>query len=327
MADPFRVVHLDPDMFDDADVEAAVFEDAFGAVTVEPVRDADDVAGVGRADVIATGGAPVSAELLDATEPAVVAVYATGVDHVDVAAATERGVAVTRVPTYCDREVAEHAIALALALLRGLPRYEAETAEGGWDWRVADPLYTWDELTVGLLAFGRKAQGVAERAAALGFDVVAHDPYLDAAEIREAGAEPVGFEELLAGADVLSVHAPLTPETEGMLDAAALDRLPEGAVLVNTSRGAVVDEDALLAALEDGSLAGAGLDVLAEEPPDPDNPLLDRDDVIVTPHAAWNSEGAEERLRRRGSEIAVAACRGGAVDGVVNPEVLEGRGG
>lgn len=125
--------------------------------------------------------------------------------------------------------------------------------------------------------------------------------------MRDEGVEPVGFDALLERADVLSVHLPLTDETEGLLDGNALRRLPDGAVLVNAGRGAVLDEDALVRALDEGPLAGAGHDVLSEEPPDSENRSLGRKDTIVTPHVAWNSEGAIERLRTRGTENAVAA--------------------
>lgn len=324
MADQIRVLHLDPGIFGDTDREAAVFERTLGDVTIEALGAGTDVArDAGPADIVATGGTPVTGEVMDATDCDVVAVYATGVDMVDLSAATDRAVVVTRVPEYCNREVGEHAVALALALLRGVPQYEAETRDGGWDWTVADRLRTWDELVFGFLAFGRKAQSAAALASSLGFDIVAHDPYVDDADVRDVGASPVSFEVLLDRADVLSVHAPLTPETEGMLDASAFARMNDGTVLVNTSRGAVIDEDALVAALEDGTLFGAGLDVLAEEPPEPDNPLLARDDVIVTPHAAWNSVGAANRVRDRGSEFAAAAYEGRHVQGVVNPEALE----
>lgn len=324
MADQIRVLHLDPGIFGDTDREAAVFERTFDEVTIESIRDVDDVAHyAGTADIVATGGTPVTGEVLDATNCGVVAVYATGVDMVDLAAATDRNVVVTRVPEYCNREVGEHTITLALALLRGVPQYEAETRDGGWDWTVVDGLQTWDGLVFGFLAFGRKAQTAADLASSLGFDVLAHDPYVEDAAVRESGASPVSFEDLLERADVLSVHAPLTQETGGMLDASAFDRMKDGAILVNTSRGAVIDEGALVDALENGTPFGAGLDVLAREPPEPDHPLLTRDDVIVTPHAAWNSVGAAKRVRDRGSEIAFSAYEGRNVEGVVNPEVLE----
>ena len=324
MTDPIRVVHLDPGDFGDVETEAETFRDALGDVTVEAIDcDADEIADrVDRTDILASLNTPIPAEAIDATGCEVVAMYATGVDGVDVEAATNRGVRVTRVPTYCDDEVAEHAIALALALLRGLPHYDAETASGGWEWTGPNPLYGFSELTFGLLAFGRKARATAERARALGFTVIAHDPYCDESELEAAGVEPVSFDDLLARSDVLSIHAPLTAGTRNLLDADAFAAMKEGAVLVNTARGAVVDEDDLLAALEDGTLSGAGLDVFATEPPAPDHPLRGRADTIVTPHVAWNSEGAARRLRVRGSRFAIAALEGRETEGLVNPESL-----
>ncbi|MFB6220925.1 MAG: C-terminal binding protein [Halolamina sp.] len=312
---PVRIRHFAPDYFGDVRLEREVFERELGNVTMLTAGSVD-----GSAEILATFGSPVDGDLLEETGCSVVASYTTGVDHVDVEVATERGVRVCRVPEYCDREVGEHVLATTLALTRGLPQYDAETAAGGWDWTVANPLRTFDELTIGLLAFGRKARVVANLAAPLGFEVVAHDPYVDDEEIVAAGVEPVGFGELVERADVLSLHAPLTRETRGIIDADALGQLPDGAVLVNAARGELVDESALVDALENGSLAGAGLDVFDKEPPGRDNPLRTREDVIVTPHVAWNSEGAKERVRIRGSEIAAAAYRGEAVDGVVNPE-------
>lgn len=327
MSDEVHLLHLAPSYFGEVELERELLAESFGSVTIhehdgDPVEIVDDPVDV---DIIATYGTPVTAELLDATGAAVVAVYATGVDWVDVEAATERGVVVTRIPEYCNREVGEHVVALALALLRGLPQYDADTGRGGWDWSVPNPLRAFTELTVGFLAFGRKARSAAELLDPLGFDLAAYDPYVDDEEMREAGVEPREFDALLADSDVLSVHLPLTDETEGLLDREAFAKLPEEAVLVNAGRGSVVDEDALLWALEDGPLKGAGLDVLAQEPPDPENPLLGRDDTIVTPHVAWNSEGAIERVRTRGTEYAVAALRGENGEYVVNPEALGGQ--
>jgi D-3-phosphoglycerate dehydrogenase len=133
----------------------------------------------------------------------------------------------------------------------------------------------------------------------------------------------VSFDDLVERSDVLSLNAPLTPETEGVIDETVFERLPDDAVLVNTARGKLVDEAALLDALERGTLHGAALDVLAQEPPADDNPLLDRSDTIVTPHAAWFSGGAVERVRRRGTRIAIDAFGGEGVDGVVNPDAFE----
>jgi len=323
--DPVRVVHVDPEGFDDLRVERELFERELAAVEFEGIDTAGEAIAddVGRADVLLAHYASIPASALDATDPSVVSNYATGVDNVDLEAATERGIAVTNVPEYCDREVGEHIVSLAMALLRGLPQYDDHTASGGWDWGSVSPVRTTENTTFGFYAFGRKARAAAERADALGFDLIAHDPYLPDEDVRAANAEPVSFDELVEGSDVLSLNAPLTPETERSIDESVFDRMPPNAILLNTARGKLVDEAALLDALENGSLRGAGLDVLAQEPPGEDNPLLERSDTIVTPHAAWFSGDAVRRVKERGTRIALAAFRGEAVDGVVNQEVFE----
>jgi D-3-phosphoglycerate dehydrogenase len=324
---PVRVVHIDPHGFDDVAIERELFESAFEAIEFRTVDTGGDAVGadVGRADILLTHYAAVTEAAMDAVGCSVVTVYATGVDNVNVEAATERGVAVTNVPEYCNDEVGEHIVSLALALIRGLPQYDAQTAAGDWDWGAVSPVRRMSSLTFGFFAFGKKARAAAGLAAATGADVVAHDPYLSDAEITEAGATPVSFDELVEGSDILSLNAPLTPETEGLFDGSAFARMPADSVLINTARGELVDESALIDALENGPLHGAGLDVLATEPPNEDNPLLSRSDTVVTPHAAWFSPGAIQRLREQASEIGIAAYRGNAVDGVVNPEAFEKR--
>jgi len=324
MSDAIRAVMLDPDWFGDVDAERDHFQGLLDDVVVEGIDcEAGEIPDrVGEADLLLSHYTGVSAEVMDATGCQVVSRYATGIDGIDIDAATQRGVRVTRVPTYCNDEVGTHIVSLAIALVRGLPMYDADTRDGTWEWDRAAPIRPPERQTFGFLAFGNKAQAAAERARALGFDVAAHDPYLGDDQLDALGATPVDFEELLDTADVLSLNTPLTEETEGMIDADALARLDDDAVLINTSRGRVVDEEALIDALEADELRGAGLDVLAREPPEPDNPLLARDDVIVTPHAAWYSTGSAATLRRRGTEIAVAALREEDVDGLVNPDAL-----
>lgn len=320
-----RIVHLDPNGFADLTTERELVETELDSTKFETIDcDGFEIADrVGDADILLTHYATVPATAMDAVEPAVVARYATGIDGIDVDAATDRGIAVTNVPTYCDEEVGEHVVTLALALLRGLPQYDAATAAGAWDWCDAAPVRTAADATFGCFAFGRKAQAAVRHADALGFDVIAHDPYCSDAEIQKGGAESVSFDDLLARADVLSLHAPLTDETEGLFDEAVFDRMREDAILINTARGGIVNEDALVDALNEGPLYGAGLDVLAIEPPNDHNPLLDRDDVVITPHAAWYSQKALDRVRQRGTLNAIAAWRGEVIDGIVNPEVLK----
>lgn len=324
---PLRVVHVDPDGFGDVAVERRIFESEFPDVVFDSkeIASEDLATRVGLADVLLTHYKPVDRAALDAIDPSVIVRYATGVDGIDMDVATARGVRVINVPTYCDDEVADHVLAMAFALLRGLPQYSADTGRGGWNWRLISPRRRIADCTFGFLGFGRKARAAADRAQALGCRVLTHDPHVDPATLRERGAEAVAFDALFDASHVLSIHVPLTPETECLVDAPALARLPAGAVLINTARGGVIDERALLEALESGRLGGAGLDVLTQEPPPADHPLTGRDDVIVTPHAAWYSETAEQRVRELGSRYAIAALRGENCPGLVNPEALTNR--
>lgn len=320
-----RVVHLDPDGFDDVATERAVFEAAFEKVVFDTIAAGTqlDPAAIGSAHVLLTHYTALDDAAMAAIGPEVIVRYATGVDGIDMEAANRRGIRVTRIPEYCDAEVGDHVVAMALALWRRLPHYTADVARGGWDFRRAAPGGSIAGAVFGFLGFGRKARAAATLAGAMGCQLLAHDPHLDNDTVIAAGAEPVGFDDLFARANILSLHSPLTPETEGIVDDRALSLTRPGAIVVNTARGRIVDETALIAALDAGHLAGAGLDVLSEEPPPADHPLLGRDDVIVTPHAAWYSREAERRCRELGSQYAVEALRGRQSAGLVNPEVLD----
>jgi D-3-phosphoglycerate dehydrogenase len=245
--------------------------------------------------------------------------YGVGVDGVDVAAATARGIPVVNVPDYGTDEVANHAVALLLALARKLPQLDRQTRAGRWTVFEVMPIHRLAGRTVGLLGCGRIGSRVARKLG--GFDVrlLAHDPYVTA---LPPGVEAVGFDALLAGSDYLTVHCPLTDETRRLLDAKALARMKPTAVVVNTARGGIVDTAALTDALRAGRLGGAGLDVTEEEPLPPGHPLLAMDQVIVTPHAAWYSEEGRADLKRRVAEEAVRVLRGERPRHCVNPEVF-----
>lgn len=322
-----RVVHVDAHEFGDVSVERAAFEAAFDDLAFEVVEAGADglAAAVGEADALLTHYTPIDAAAMDAIAPSVIVRYATGYDGIDLEAATARGIRVTNVPTYCDDEVADHVVALALGLARGLPQYGADVARGRWDWKVVSPRRRFADHAFGLLGFGRKARPVAERARALGCAVLAHDPHMGPQDIAAHGAEPVGLEDLFRRADIISLHVPLTADTAGIVDARLLSLVRAGTILINTARGGVIDEAALADALDAGRLGGAGLDVLAQEPPAADHPLLGRDNVIVTPHAAWYSEEAARRVRELGSRYGIAALKGELSEGLVNPGALDAR--
>jgi D-3-phosphoglycerate dehydrogenase len=285
--------------------------------TTDPERRILAAAGVevregadGDADILIVQYATVDAAWLDRM-PSCRAVirYGVGVDTIDVEAATARGVWVVNVPDYGTEEVADHALALILALLRGVAVLDRSVRAGAWDESAAGELRRLSRLTLGVVGHGRIGAAVTARAAAFGMRVLAHDA-------REGVVAPpasaVSLDELLETGDVITLHAPLTADTHHLIDAAALALVQPGSYLVNTARGGLVDARAVIDALEDGRLAGAGLDVFEHEPPEGvERELALHPRVIATPHAAWSSRESREALK---TEVAREALR-----------VLEGR--
>ncbi|WP_435096810.1 C-terminal binding protein [Halarchaeum sp. P4] len=282
---------------DDPKLEPAVFRDRLEAeVDVvampsperlrEAVRDRDADAVVTNGRVELTGDVLAGLPSLS-----VLGQTSIGVDNVDVEAAADAGVVVLHAPDYCVDEVATHAVSLLLACVRDVAAQDHRVAEGTWDTWAGRDLHRLRGDTVGLVSFGDIARGTAERLRGFGVDVVAYDPYVDAETMAEYRVEKVDTEELRERADHLSVHAPLTEETRGLVDAEWFDALPERGVVVNTGRGGVVDEAALRESLENDEVAAGGLDVFETEPPR-DSPLPERDDVVATPHSGWYSEEA-----------------------------------
>lgn len=249
----------------------------------------------------------------------VVVRYGVGVDAVDVEAATDLGVAVCNVPDYGVEEVSDHALALLLALARGIVTLDRAVHGGDWSLASRPDVRRLRGRVLGLVGLGRIGRAVARKAQAFGLEVLAFDP---AAAPPPAGVTPVGFDELLARADYVSLHAPLLPATRHLLDDAAFRRMRPGAFLVNTARGGLVDTDALTRALAEGRLAGAGIDVLESEPIAPDHPLLEQPNCLLTPHAGWFSQDAFAELKTKAAEEAVAVLTGGAPRYCLNPRVL-----
>ena len=239
-----------------------------------------------------------------------------GVDNVDVAAATERGILVVNAPTANVLSATEHTFALLLALARKVPAADRSMKSATWDRKS----FLGSELhgkTLGIVGFGRIGQGVARRARAFEMEVVAFDPFLDAAAARRLDVELLPLDELLARADAVTLHTPLTDQTKNLLDAGRIARMKPGALLINAGRGGTVDEAALLAALEDGRLAGAALDVFASEPPQ-DWTLAQHEKVIATPHIGAQTREAQERIATETSEMVLAALGGSLAVTAVN---------
>ncbi len=223
----------------------------------------------------------------------IIACASTGYDYVDHVRAAERGIWVTNCPGYCTDEVATHTIALLLSQARRLPQLRELARENQWDPRPARPIRHPRMQTIGIIGWGRIGRAVSAKAMALGFKVIANDPYIDSKQMLDAGVTPVDKETLLRESDYVSLHTPLTEETRGMLDARLLALMQPSTYLINTARGLLVDESALLDAVQTGKIMGAALDVLTSEPPAPDHPFLHDDRFFLTPHSAWCSEEAD----------------------------------
>jgi D-3-phosphoglycerate dehydrogenase / 2-oxoglutarate reductase len=298
-ATPPAIVITDCD-HDHIEPEQRVFAEAGFDVRLAECKTASDVVEQAReADALINQYAPIDATVLAALERCRVVVrYGVGVDNVDVAAATRRGVWVVNVPDYGTEEVSDHAFALLLNLLRGVGRYDRAVRSGGWDYSAVRPLRRLRTLTVGVVGCGHIGAGLARRVGGLGVRVLGYDAVRVPEElVRDGVVEPADLDELLARADAVSLHAPLTWETRYLIGAEQLRRMKPGAYLVNTSRGGLVDPAALLRALDEGRIAGAALDVLEAEPPGADDPLVAHERVLITPHAAWYSEESMEALK------------------------------
>jgi len=318
-----RILITDQNFGDDARVERELVEGTAYELAVEACASEDDVIAAlerHRPELLLVQFAKVGAAAIGRADSVrgIVRV-GVGVDNVDLDAARERGIAVARVPDYCVDEVADHTLALVLAVERRLMPTAGGTGRGEWNFRAGGPMRRLRGRTFGLLGFGRIARAVAVRARSFGYVVLAHDPALSDTAIEGEGAEPVGFDELIARSDVLTLHLPLTAETQGVIGTRELALLPDGAVVVNTSRGGLIDEAALLDALREGRIGGAGIDVLEREPPPADEPLRDAPRIVLTPHAAWYSEAAIADLRRKAIEAAFLLAEGGIPVGSVVP--------
>jgi D-3-phosphoglycerate dehydrogenase len=242
----------------------------------------------------------------------VVSTCSVGYDHVDLEAAARRGIWVCNVPDYCIDEMADSTIALVLALLRGTVFLDRSVRRGDWDDHAAGTLRRVAGTRLGIIGLGRIGRAVAARAAALGFEIRAHDPFVSDGDIEAAGARPASLDELLRACDALSLHLPLTPDTEALIGARELALMPPGSYLVNTARARLLDWEAFLDALRSGHLAGAALDVLPVEPPTGEQPAPELPNLIVTPHAAWYSRDSEREVYRRAT-LAVRAVLEGRV--------------
>lgn len=245
----------------------------------------------------------------------------SGTDNIPVDAATELGIMVANTPEAAAHTVAEHALGLLLAVLRQIPVQDRAVRQGTWDRDHAFPKWHLQGQTLGLVGFGHIARLVVQKSAGFGMHPIACDPFIDAKTISDRGVEPVSFDDLLQRADFISLHTPLLDATHHLIGERELTLMKPEAVLINTSRGKIIDESALARALTEGSIAAAGLDVMEQEPPDPDNPLLKLDNIVITPHIAGYCDTYHDDFWSHSVRTIIEAAKAGRPLWVVNPTV------
>lgn len=297
-------------------------------VRVLGTRDPQEIiAGAQGATVLLPGYASVTREMIEALpELRLISLMSMGFDYVDIDAATEHGVWVTNVPGAATEEVATHALAILLSSVRQLRFYTTSAVPATWNDRAPSAPPRLSETTLGIIGLGKIGRELVRLARPLFGEVIGYDPMLPdtpevRAELADLGVRRTELAEVRAAADVLSLHLPLTPQTEHMVDGEFLAAMPAGSVLVNVSRGGLVDHAALAAALDTGHLAGAALDVLDQEPPSVDHPMLGREDVVLTPHIAYFSARTEIEYVRTQAQNAATLLTTGAPDSPVNRPV------
>jgi len=275
-------------------------------------------------DGILTNWAKVTTDVVKAAKKCqVIGRYGIGLDNIDVSTATSLGMVVFNVPTYCLEEVSDHAMALVLAMARKVPRLHNEVKNRSWDRNIGPQMYRIRGQKLGIIGFGKIGRLLVPKAKGFGMEVLAFSPSLTDTVAEDCGVKNVGFEELLTESDFITIHCPLVPETSNLIDAEALSKMKSTAYLINTARGGVVDHDALFQALREDWIAGAGLDVLPEEPPAADFALLDLDNVIITPHAAFWSDESINDLQISAATGILEVLTGKIPEAIVNPEVLQ----
>ena len=275
-------------------------------------------------DGILTCWKPVRAPVIAAAQKCqVIGRCGIGLDNIDVEVATEHGIVVTNVPAYCVDEVSDHAMGLLLACARKIPRFDRAIKKGAWDPNIGPEIRRIRGKTLGVIGFGRIARSIVPKAKAFGLTIKVCSPRTASELIQQHSAQKVSFPELLGTSDFITIHAPLTSETQHLFSGTEFRAMKSTAILINTARGGIVDTAALTAALRNGEIAGAGLDVLETEPPDKSEELLTLDNVVVTPHAAFISEESILDLEVTAARCVAQVLTGQLPESVVNPSVLE----
>jgi len=309
----FRVVVTD-DRFGAYDEERDVLEAIGAEVIIENCNTPEEVVDACRgADGVLVNLAPMPAQVINGLQKCkVIARYGVGYDNVDADACTAKGIYLANVPDFCAEEVSDQALSLLMCCIRKIVRRDAQVRQGKWNIGKADPIYRIVGKTFAFLGYGRIARCLHRKIRGLNLGrVLVYDPYLEEDYIKSQGAEKVDFETVLREADYISIHLPLNNETRGIVNEQAFALMKPTAIIVNTSRGPVIDEKALIKALTTGQINSAGLDVHNREPLNPGNPLMKIENCILTDHAGWYSEESMTELKRKAAENVRDVLMGG----------------
>jgi D-3-phosphoglycerate dehydrogenase len=298
-------------------IERKVLEEQGFTVVLEQCRTEEDVIEkCQEAAGIINQYAPLTEKVLSSLPNCKVIVrYGVGVDNVDLDAASDVGIQICNVPDYGVEEVSDHALALIFTLARKINLLSNQVKKNNWDFQTSRPIRRLKDLTMGVVGLGRIGQATARKAIGMGWNVIGFD---SKREDTIEGVTHVSFQELIEKADLISIHVPLTEDTHHLFNQEVFSKMKNSAVVVNTARGPIVDEQALVEALRNGEIAGAGIDVMEKEPPEMDHPLFQFDNLIVTPHAAWYSEEASHDLKQKAAEEAANVVLGNSPRNPVN---------
>ena len=317
-----RIIYLEP-----YDLEIEAFAKLGCEFILDDCKTDDELIHRAKnADIILSTHYPIRRQVIESLPNLKLVVrYMVGYDEIDINAATECGVIVSNTPNYCTAEVADHALTLMLALMRNLRIFDKGVRDTSWgDWGPITskyPVRKFDSSILGIIGLGRIGRNLAKKCLSLGLRVIAHDPYVPQEIGLSLGVPLIDRETVISEADIVSLHTPLTAETYHMVDERFLSQMKPTAYLINTSRGKVVDQTALLRALQEDTIAGAGLDVFEKEPLEPNHPLLQCDKVILTPHHAFYSNVCKATQRQEAIAAVAALCRGEWPVSVVNTQV------
>jgi D-3-phosphoglycerate dehydrogenase len=308
----FKVVMTD-DRHKTYEEEKAVLESIGAEVVIANLNTVEEVIEECKdADGIMCNLSPMPAEVIEKLEKCkVISRYGVGYDNVDMAACTKKGIYLANVPDYCAEEVSDQALALMMACARKVARRDAQVRAGQWNVGKADPIYRIAGKTFTFLGFGMIARTLFRKIQGFNFRVLVYDPFLDAETVKSMGAEKVEWEQALREGDFISIHMPLNDKTRGLINEKAFDLMKPTAILINTSRGPVIDEKSLIDALQNKKINSAGLDVHTKEPMDKDNLLMKIENCVLTDHVGWYSEEAMSELKRKVAENVRDVLMGG----------------